>query len=98
MQQDNLWATRARCTGINFTYHAIFDTSGVAGRLTIAPIWSKRTTPDGHVVLDLDECEVDVVPELFRQAWEGVNSTDPGYYVPRWVKQKLKDYENASHY
>lgn len=96
MFQDNLWASRARCIGLQFIYQARFTNDGINGHLHVQPTWSKNTQKDGYVHLELDEHETDLVPELFREAWDGINSTDPGYYVPRWVKDHLKNYQDAT--
>lgn len=96
MEQENLWGTHARCRGLVFKYESAFGDDGIVGLLDITPRWSKRPKHSGEVHLRLDECSNDLVPELFREAWDGFLSTDPGYYIPRWVKGHLQDYEHAS--
>ena len=96
MEQANLWQTHARCLGLTFKYELAYKDADLVGLLDIVPRWSKRPKASGEVHLRLDECANDLVPELFREAWDGFLSTDPGYYIPRWVKGHLQDYENAS--
>lgn len=96
-QTADLFGTRAQCTGMEIYYDINVHDLGVHGKLTIHPKWSKRTSKPGDVYLVIDEGDVDVVPDLLRDAWDGMVSADPGYYLPRWVYEHYRKYQDASH-
>lgn len=95
-QTENLFATSARCIGMEVFYDMNVYDLGVHGTLSIQPKWSKRPSEPGNVYLVIDEGDVDVVPDLLRDAWDGMVSGNPGYYVPRWVNEHYRKYQEAS--
>lgn len=98
MEQQDLWGARARITGLTITYNSDWMKDGVVGQLYILPKWSKRPRASGEVLLKIDEDTHDVVPDLMRRAWDGFNSADPGYYIPRWIKEHLQDYQRCTNH
>lgn len=97
MSSRDLFGVYAQIVGMSIYYDLDMLSDGWGGTLEIQPRWSKTPQKDGYVLIRVDEDTQDVVPELIREAWDGIHTADPAYYVPRWVKDHLQDYERASH-
>jgi hypothetical protein len=96
VNNEELFGVRARCKGMAVYYDLDLVNDGIHGTLSIHPKWSKTPKASGDVYLRIDEHMADVVPELLREAWDGMLSDDPGYSIPRWVKDHFRQYEQCS--
>lgn len=96
MLQQELFGVAAQCTGLSVIYNYAYHDTGLDGFLHILPHWSKRPRQSGELNLAIDEGLHDVVPELAWEAFRGFESTDPGYFIPRRVKNHLQNYKDAT--
>ncbi len=98
MHQENIWQTAAQCTGLTIMYDSRYCATGKVGSLVIKPVWARKPRNPGYYATSLDEQTEELLPQLALEACNGFLTTDPGYYVPRWVNDHLNEYKSAAGY